>query len=262
MDTQAYSPPVIDIENLSFAYGHTWILEDVNLSIQELDFVAVIGPNGGGKTTLIKLMLGLLTPNKGRVRILGLPPSKAAPDIGYVPQDTEINRSVPMTVQRAVLMGRLRGGGGMRRFTSQDREQAAQTMQQAGVENLAHKQMNDLSGGQRQRVMLARALVSNPRLLLLDEPTANIDTHGQNWFFDFLQQLNSRVTIVVVSHDLMVLSSYIKSVVCVSRQVHFHDRPEITSEMLTATYQCPVELVTHGRVPHRVLAAHEDDSDA
>lgn len=262
MSTSSTHPPVIDIRHLSFAYHQHWVLEDVNLKIQELDFVAVIGPNGGGKTTLLKIILGLLTPTRGQVRIFGLPPHQAVPDIGYVPQDTEINPSVPMTVEQAVLMGCIRGGGGWRRFTRSDRDQVEEAMHNAGVQDLARKQMADLSGGQRQRVMLARALVSRPRLLLLDEPTANIDSQGQGEFYDFLQQLNTRVTIVVVSHDLMVLSSYIKSVVCVSREVHFHDRPEITSEMLSAAYHCPVELVTHGRIPHRVLASHEDTSDA
>ncbi|MFW5900061.1 MAG: metal ABC transporter ATP-binding protein [Desulfovermiculus sp.] len=262
MNTSSTHPPVIDICNLSFAYHKHWVLEDVNLKIQELDFVAVIGPNGGGKTTLLKIILGLLTPTRGEVRIFGLPPHQAVPDIGYVPQDTEINPSVPMTVEQAVLMGCMRGGGGWHRFTRSDQEQAEEAMLNAGVQKLARNQMADLSGGQRQRVMLARALVSRPRLLLLDEPTANIDTQGQGEFYDFLQQLNARVTIVVVSHDLMVLSTYIKSVVCVSRQVHFHDQPEVTSEMLSAAYHCPVELVTHGRIPHRVLARHEDASDA
>lgn len=255
-------PPVIEIQNLSFAYHNTWVLEDVNLKIQEHDFAAFIGPNGGGKTTLIKLILGLLTPTRGQVKVFGRQPREATPDIGYVPQDTEINRSVPITVEQAVLMGCLRGGGGWRRFSTRDREQVREAMHQAGVKNLAHEQMAGLSGGQRQRVMLARALVADPKLLLLDEPMSNVDTQGQSQFFDFLQQLNTRVTIVVVSHDLMILSSYIKSVVCVSRQVHFHDQPEITPEMLSTAYHCPVELVAHGRIPHRVLAAHESDPHA
>ena len=253
--------PVIDIQNLSFAYHQSWVLENVNLQIQEKDFVAVIGPNGGGKTTLIKLVLGLLTPTQGHVRIFGRSPHLARQNIGYVPQNTEVNRSVPMTVEQAVLMGCIRGGGGWRRFTRADRSRAEEAMQQTGVQDLACKQMSDLSGGQKQRVMLARALVADPKLLLLDEPTANIDTQGQSRFYDFLQQLNARATIVVVSHDIMVLSTCIKSVVCVNRQVHFHEQPEITADMLSGAYQCPVELVTHGRIPHRVLAAHEDASD-
>ncbi len=254
--------PVIDIQNLSFAYHHSLVLENVNLQIQERDFAAVIGPNGGGKTTLVKLILGLLTPDQGKIRVFGRPPREASPDIGYTPQDTEINSSVPMSTEQAVLMGCMRGGGGWRRFSASDREMVREALTQAGAEKLATKQVAELSGGQRQRVMLARALVTRPRLLVLDEPTANVDSQGQSEFFDFLQKLNDQVTIMVVSHDLMVLSSHIKSVVCVSKQVHFHDRPEITSEMLSAAYHCPVELVTHGPVPHRVLAAHEPDDNA
>ena len=167
-----------------------------------------------------------------------------------------------MTVYQAVLMGCLRGSGGWRRFSAQDRDKAHRVLEEAGIRHLRKERIGSLSGGQRQRAMLARALVADPKLLLLDEPTASVDTQGQSEIFDFLKDLNTETTIVVVSHDLMVLSSYIKSVVCVSRQVYFHKQPEITTDMLSQAYHCPVELVTHGHIPHRVLASHGSESDA
>jgi zinc transport system ATP-binding protein len=249
---------VIDISGLWFAYNGGWILEEVDLRIESGDFLALIGPNGGGKTTLIKLMLGLLTPNRGRIRILGRSPGDAAPLVGYVPQRQDAGLGVPVTVEDAVLMGRLKGGGGFRRFSERDRRAVAEALDRVHMADMRRRRMAELSGGQRQRIMVARALVDAPQLLLLDEPVSGVDATGSAEFYELLKEMNESVTIVVVGHDLMVLSSYIKSVACVSGKVHFHDRPEITRDMLETAYQCPVELVAHG-LPHRVLDPHESD---
>jgi zinc transport system ATP-binding protein len=246
--------PVIEIEGLYFSYHDELVLENVNLSVAERDFVAVIGPNGGGKTTLVKLMLGLLQPNRGRVRLLGASPRETSTRAGYAPQDSEVNPSAPMTVQEAVMTGLLKGGA-FRRFTRKDKAAAREALERMGVWEHRRRLLKELSGGQRQRVLAARALVDDPEILILDEPTASLDVEGQSLMYELLRELNQSITVLVVSHDLMVMSSYVKSVACVSRQVHFHDRPEVTKDMLEMAYHCPVELVAHG-VPHRVLDPH------
>jgi len=222
-----------------------------------MDFLAVIGPNGGGKTTLLKLMLGLLEPGQGSISILGLPPKEVARRIGYVPQEIGMNKSFPISVLHVVLMGRMKGGGGWWRFSKADRMFAQKALER--VEMWEHRtyRLEELSGGQRQRVFLARALVAEPAILFLDEPTASVDTKGQADLYTFLKELNKAVTIVVVSHDLSIVSSYVKSVACVNQQLIFHDAPEITGEMLEMAYHCPVDLIAHG-LPHRILRTHED----
>ena len=249
---------VVEIEDLWFFFNGHSVLENVNLAVTRGDFMAVIGPNGGGKTTLLKLMLGLLEPARGRLRVFGLTPHKAAPRIGYMPQNTGANNGMPVTVMTVVLMGRMKRWGGWFRFSREDRAAAGRCLERVGMWDHRRSRMDELSGGQRQRVFLARALAGEPELMLLDEPTANIDSQGQSELLDLFRELNKETTIILVSHDMMVVSSYTRSVACVNRQVHFHDRPEITGDMLKMAYHCPVELVAHG-LPHRVLSVHSDD---
>ena len=252
------SSPVIEVHDLWFSFNGNPVLEDVNLTIHPRDFLAVIGPNGGGKTTLLKLILGLLEPDRGTVRVFGHSPREAAGSIGYVPQEIDINKGFPISVRDVVLMGRMRGGGGWRRFSRPDKIAARQALERVEMWEYRKRRIGELSGGQRQRVFMARALVGEPKILFLDEPTASVDQKGQTDFYALLKELNENVTVVVVSHDLMVLSSYIKSVACVSQQVFFHDAPEITKDMLEMAYHCPVELIAHG-VPHRVLPKHSGE---
>ncbi|MFH1090073.1 MAG: ABC transporter ATP-binding protein, partial [Pseudomonadota bacterium] len=219
------STPVIEIKDLWFSYNGVPILKNVNFTVEQDDFVAVIGPNGGGKTTLVKLMLGLLGADRGSIRVFGLSPEKAAPRVGYVPQEMGVSVGLPVSVQSVVLMGRMRPGGGWRKFSKPDRTAAQAALERVSMWDLRQRRINELSGGQKQRVYLARALVSEPKLLIFDEPTSSVDSRGQTDFYDFLKELNKSATIVVVSHDLMVLSTYVKSVACVSQQVHFHNRP-------------------------------------
>jgi zinc transport system ATP-binding protein len=256
---------IIEINNLDFAYNGETVLKDVNAAIREKDFVAIIGPNGGGKTTLLKLILGLLTPAKGTIHVDGKPPQEASSSIGYVPQDVHINRSFPITATDVVLMGRLDPQQRLSRHSASNRRDALEALERMEMHAHAGKKIGELSGGQRQRVFIARALVSRPKLLLLDEPTASIDTKGQTDFYRLLRELNKDITVLVVSHDLLVISRYVKSVACVNKRLHYHDQAEITGDMLgtmylcTAEEVCPVELVAHG-LPHRVLAEHEDRS--
>ena len=254
--------PIIRITDVDFAYNGRPVLEKVSLDVWEGDFIAMIGPNGGGKTTLLKLMLGLLNPDRGQIRVMNEAPSRVSHQIGYVPQDVNINRRFPITALDVVLMGKLAPGRRWSRIVDQDRRDALEALDRIDMAAHARRRIGELSGGQRQRVFIARALVTRPRLLLLDEPTASIDSKGQMEFYQLLKRLNRDVSIVVVSHDLLVISTYVKSVACLNRRLHYHHQAEITGDMLEAMYPCtdeavcPVELITHGRLPHRVLQHH------
>ncbi len=253
--------PVVEIKSVSFGYNGHQVLQNINLTVQPGDFIAMIGPNGGGKTTILKLILGLLKPDQGRIRVLGQSASKASHHIGYVPQDIQLNRNFPITVLDIIMMGNLTPRKRWRRNDAKDRRNALEILDQLDIAAYADCKAGELSGGQRQRVLIARALAAQPRLLLLDEPTASIDAKGQADFFKLLKELNQEITILVVSHDLMVVSTYVKSVACVNRCLHYHGQAELTGEMMEAMYPCvedevcPVELIAHG-LPHRVLQKH------
>jgi zinc transport system ATP-binding protein len=255
--------PVVEITDVSFAYNGLTILRQVNLAIQQGDFMAMIGPNGGGKTTLIKLMLGLLKPNHGTIRILNRPPEKTSHHIGYVPQNTHINPDFPISALDVVLMGQLQPGNRRIRHSRQDRVVAHEALDKMGMGAHCHRRIGELSGGQRQRIFIARALVCEPEILLLDEPTAHIDTKGQTDFYRLLETLNQEMTIVVVSHDLLLLSPYVKSVACVNTRLHYHPRRQLIGESMenmcpcTAEEICPVELVAHG-LAHNILKNYKE----
>jgi zinc transport system ATP-binding protein len=250
--------PIIEVHDLWFSFNGQPVLQAVNLTVRRGDYLVIFGPNGGGKTVLLKLMLGLLKPNRGTIRVFGQPPGKAAQRIGYVPQNVHINKDFPVSVLDVVLMGRLRHGKGWSRHSREDRFAAWEALEQMRVWDVRNRRIGELSGGQLQRVFIARALVADPECLFLDEAMASIDTYSRGEFYDLLKRLNQRVTIVTVSHDLMVLSSHVKAVACVNRELHYHDSGEVTQEMLDQVYHCPVDLVAHG-VPHRVLSRHEDE---
>lgn len=249
--------PVIEVEDLYFSYNGDWVLEDVTLQVPEGAFLAVLGPNGSGKTTLLKLLLGILKPARGKVRILGESPQNARPRFGYVPQDTNVNRNFPISVRDVVLMGRLREGIGLRRYSDRDHELVRTALERVGMWGKRDRVVAALSGGERQRVLIARALATDPMILFMDEPTASVDAVFQTELYALLKTLNAGMTIVVVSHDMSVLSSYVGSVACVNRNVYYHDAAELTVEMLDQVYHCPVELIAHG-LPHRVLRDHKE----
>lgn len=255
--------PIVEIKNVWFSYNGRKVLQDVSLTIRQGDFIAMIGPNGGGKTTLLKLMLGLLRPDRGSIRIMGKSAHKASHYIGYVSQDVHLNRSFPITAIDVVLMGKLEPKKRWGRSSAPDRREALEVLERMEVAAYASRKIGELSGGQRQRVFIARALVTQPKVLLLDEPTASIDAKGQAEFYRMLQVLNRDMTILVVSHDLVAISTHVKSVACVNKRLHHHHQAEITGEMLEEMYPCtdedvcPVELVAHG-LPHRVLKHHRD----
>lgn len=263
--------PVIVIEDLHFSFEDLPILEKVSLTVERGDFLAVLGPNGGGKSTLLKLLLGLIKPDSGTIRVLGQKPGQAGGRIGYLPQHTHVSTSFPITVLEAVHMGTvqpgLRGIAGLAR-TPREIDKARKALERVNMLDYAQRGIAELSGGQKQRVFIARALVSDPELLLLDEPTASVDSAGRNSLFSLLTELNKEMTVIMVSHDISSLVSGVKSVACVNRDLHFHKAPEITGEMYNLSYGgkgetcCPVELVTHGDVPHRVLGHHHEEDES
>jgi zinc transport system ATP-binding protein len=236
---------VVKIEDVSFSYDGTAILEDIHLEVSKGDFVAVVGPNAGGKTTLLKLILGLLRPDKGRVLVFGQPPSKARPRIGYMAQQSSFDFQFPVSVMDVALMGRLGHETGLGVFNRKDKRSALEALRRVEMEALRSRPFSNLSGGQRQRVLLARALASEPDLLLLDEPTSNVDAVIETELFEILHELNRRMTIMVVSHDLGFVSCFVKSVACVNRRLAIHPTSSITGEMIHELYGGDVQMVRH-----------------
>lgn len=244
---------IIDLRGVSVAFEGSPVLEDVNLSVGEGDFLAVLGPNGGGKTTLIKVILGLVSPDTGSVSVLGTEPAKARPMIGYLPQFPRFDPSFPITVLDVVLMGRYRGL--FRRYSKEDRRAALKALDTVGMSGKADRQFGSLSGGQRQRVYIARAIVKKPRLLLLDEPLTSVDPEMQSSFYRLLAGLRDSMAVVMVTHDIGVVSSEVDRVACISRRLYYHGPPGDSLDHVGDLYGCPVEVVAHG-VPHRVLEDH------
>lgn len=236
---------VIEIEDVSFGYNGAPVIEDVNLTVREKDFVSLVGPNGGGKTTILKLILGLLSPQRGRVRIFGGPPARNRHRIGYVPQHFQFDTKFPIGVMDVVLMGRFRGWFRMGPFARADRAVAEKALGEVDMVPLAERPFAELSGGQRQRVLVARALATEPELLLLDEPTSNVDAAVSEDMYDLLQRLNERLTLVVVTHDVGFVSNKVKSVVCVNREVLVHPTSEVSGEMICNLYGTDVRMVRH-----------------
>jgi zinc transport system ATP-binding protein len=247
---------IIHLDHVWFSYGNDHALEDVCLSIKSGDFVGVIGPNGGGKTTLLRLILGVLEPARGTVELLGGRPEKTRIQVGYVPQETSSNVVFPISVFDVVLMGKMGARGLFHSFTKEDREQAKATLEELNIYSLKDKNIGGLSGGQRQKVLLARALVGKPKVLFLDEPTASIDTQGQDEIYEHLRKLNENgTTILLVTHNVGAVSAYIKSIACVSRELFFHPDGVLDEATITKAYGCPVDIVAHG-LPHRVYHQH------
>jgi len=237
------SEPVIEINKLNFSLNGKNILRNVDLTINQLDSTCVVGPNGGGKSTLVKLILGLLQPDNGSIRLLGRPPQESRSSVGYVPQYTNFDPMFPITVLEVALMGRLGMWGGS--YSKTDKLRAMESLAEMEMADYARSKFAELSGGQQQRVLIARALASAASLLILDEPTSNIDAHVEFSLLELLQKLNKEMAIILVTHDLGFTSKFFKSVVCVNRDVYVHPTSEITGEVIQQLYGGDIHMVRH-----------------
>ena len=245
---------LISIRDLGVRYDSTIALEHVDLDIYKNDFLGVIGPNGGGKSSLVKAIMGTI-PHSGLIEYSDYLMRGGKPHIGYMPQISSFDKAFPISVIEVVMSGLQRERGLLRRYGKEERRRAMETLEQASLSGLESRAIGELSGGQLQRVMLCRAIVSEPRLLVLDEPTNFVDNRFENELYNLLHHLSERMAIVMVSHDVGTISSVVRNIVCVNRHVHRHDSNVITEEQLR-NYNCPLQIITHGDVPHTVLGEH------
>jgi zinc transport system ATP-binding protein len=241
----------IQFDHVNFAYDATLVLENVSFAIAEKEFAAVIGPNGGGKTTILKLMLGLLETQTGSIRVFGAKPEAERRRVGYMPQYPRLDPQFPVTVNDVVLLARLGGWWKPGFYRKKDREVTAQALEAVDLTDLANRPFSALSSGQRQRVLIARALASEPELLLLDEPTANLDPSVQDEMYELLHRLNENITVVVVSHDVGFVSKYVQKVVCVNRTAVLHPASAVKGELVSMLYgDVEMRIVDHGHHSH------------
>lgn len=247
----------LSIKNLSVNYGENKVLKNINLDIDDKHFLGIIGPNGGGKSTLLKVIAGLIEFKKGEVKIYNNPPNNSENYLGYVPQASEFDRSFPINVKEVILTGSLSGKLSIfKKYNKADIKKSKNIMKKLDIFSLRERQIGQLSGGQLQKVLIARALMTKPKILLLDEPTASIDAGSTTQIYDLLKDLNNKMTIIVVTHNMEAVSSYFDSLACLNKTLYHHkDEKQIDSETVKNVYGCPVDLVAHG-MPHRVLNKH------
>ncbi len=235
----------LSFRSVTYAFpGGPPVVEDVDLEVAEKEFLGLIGPNGGGKSTLLKLAAGLLRPDRGTVRVFGDPPAAARDEIGYVPQFAGFPRDFPITVEKAVLLGRLGSGPGLR-WSASDRQAAHKALDETELLRFARRPLHALSGGELQRVLIARALAAQPRLLLLDEPTSSLDQRAEEDILNLLKQLSGRMAVVLVSHDVGFVTEFVERVACISRTLVCHQAAELTGAMMGELYGHAVRAVDH-----------------
>ncbi len=240
---------LIELVKVSAGYSDELILKEVDLKINPLDFIGVIGPNGGGKTTLVRIILGLLKPLSGKlIKSKGI-------HIGYLPQTSNTDRKFPVTAIEVVLSGLMSEKLLTGRYSNKDKTRAGEILTLMGIKHLADKNVGELSGGQMQRVLLGRAVIAEPDLLILDEPDTFVDNKFEHDLYELLKELNKKMAILMISHDVGTITSYVKTIACINRNLHYHPSNVITQDQLES-YNCPIQLITHGNVPHTVLEDH------
>lgn len=242
--------PLLKICSLHIIRNNKIILKDICLSIEKIGkIIGIIGPNGGGKTTLLKCLLGLIPITSGTISIFGLPVSKARKYIGYIPQYNIFDYDFPISVFDVVLMGRINKGL-FHNYSKEDKIAVIKALKTVNMLEYSNDQIGKLSGGQRQRVFIARAIVKNPKLLLMDEPTNGLDYIMQVELYNLLKKLKKNMSIIIVSHDFDTLSSNVDEIACLNKNIHFHDPLETTKEEIFSNYSCPVDLFTHKHLNH------------
>ena len=266
--------PLIEIKNLSAGYDSRTVLRNVNLTVYDRDFLGIIGPNGGGKTTLIKCILGLLKPTAGEIlysdkRFVtsdkqgsaaqrpALTANRSVLKMGYLPQYNSIDRKFPITVEEVILSGLSSQKSLISRFTATHREKARQVIARMGLEGLEKRAIGALSGGQLQRALLGRAIISDPALVVLDEPSTYIDKRFEARLYELLAEINHDCAIIIVSHDIGTVLQQVKSIACVNETLDYHPDTGVSEEWLERNFNCPIELLGHGALPHRILAEHK-----
>lgn len=241
------------LSDIEAGYNNESILKGITLEVHQHDFIGIIGPNGGGKTTLLKVMLGLLNPRKGSVTFPDM--QKGIKSIGYLPQGSSFDTQFPISVTDVILSGLMGQKKLWQQINKGEKQRAEQLLESTGLKSFAHRPIGELSGGQRQRALLCRALIHEPQLLILDEPNTYVDKNFEQELYELLRQLNKTIAIILVSHDVGTITSMVKTIACVNGTLHYHPSPKIDADMLRH-YNCPVEIVSHGTIPHRVLKNH------
>ncbi len=249
---------LINIEHVFAGYNGKPALRDISLTVFKDDFLGIIGPNGGGKTTLLKVILGLLHPFKGSVRFYREGAEVPSLRIGYLPQMNSIDRKFPISVREVVASGLASGKPRFRSFTKEQESRIDAVIRKMGVAEFASRPISDLSGGQLQRVLLGRSMVSQPEVLILDEPNSYVDKRFESNFYKLLAEVNRESAVILVSHDIGTVISLVKNIACVNETIHYHPGTNISAEWLEDKYACPIELIGHGNLPHRVLKTHDD----
>ena len=253
------SNPIIQISDLCAAYEEKTVLSHVELTVFERDFLGIIGPNGGGKTTLIKSILGLHQPLKGKIHFYKN--GKEVPEInmGYLPQYNHIDKKFPISVYEVILSGLSKQKSIFQRYSNKHHELVRQMIIQMGLEGMGQRAIGELSGGQLQRALLGRALVSNPEVIILDEPNTYIDKRFEAKLYSLLEEINKERAIILVSHDIGTILKNVKTIACVNETVHYHPHTEVPTEWLEEHFGCPIEMLGHGSFPHRVLKCHDHE---
>ena len=249
---------IIQINGLSAGYDGKTVLHQVDLKVYGKDFLGIIGPNGGGKTTLIKCILGLHKPSQGSIRFYK--DGQEIPDMnmGYLPQYNTIDKKFPISVYEVILSGLSKQKSIFRRYSKEQHEQVRQMIARMGLEGMEERSIGSLSGGQLQRALLGRALVSNPEVVILDEPNTYIDKRFEAKLYSLLEEINKERAIILVSHDIGTVLKNVKTIACVNETVHYHPHTEVPTEWLEEHFGCPIEMLGHGTFPHRVLKCHHD----
>ena len=248
---------IISLRNVGVAYEGHAALEGVNLDIYDDDFIGVIGPNGGGKSSLVKAIMGAVE-HSGEIEISDILRKSNHYKIGYMPQVSQFDMRFPISIEEVVLSGLQTEKGFFGRYTAKDKKLAHKTLEKMGIAELASRPIGEVSGGEMQRALLCRAIISEPKLLILDEPTNFVDNSFEREFYAMVQELSHNMAVMIVSHDLGTITSVVKSIVCVNRTAHRHDSNVLTEEQLR-NYNCPIQILSHGHIPHTVLEHHSGD---
>jgi zinc transport system ATP-binding protein len=245
--------PLVIMDRVNLGYFSDIVLKEVSLKIFSRDFIGVIGPNGGGKTTLIKALLGLIPVFSGRIIFPG-----GRPKTGYLPQVSHIDKSFPITVREVVSSGLVSRNRLFPHLNKAQKRQVLDMMEEAGLLSLSTRPIGELSGGQLQKTLLCRALINRPQLLILDEPNTFVDKNFEQDLYRWLAELNKEMAIMLISHDIGTISPIIKTIACVNGSLHYHSSNQLSEEVLKV-YNCPVDIIAHGPIPHRVLKEHDHD---